>query len=356
MDTISYLLELIETRKIVGITDLGTLYIKKTPGRYDADAHAFLPPKHEIAFTSEIKEADELKNFISEKRNVPTASAAHDIAEFVTNIKTQLADHQFADLSPLGVFKVINDQIEFESSKKFQIGSDFYGLPKIPVPVDSPVEKLHSTPEAIPIPDETREATHTTPPPLPDPVWRPTVNDRYEYEAGDDDEDETSGRGKRIFFKTLIVLFVIAIAGAIVYFFYPDLLNNLLQKHPDQQIESASVIDLDTNSTQQVDSTFADTVKKPIQLTEIQDTVTTTQTTYEVIGSAMKGRKKVEQVIGNFARRGIKAKAIDGLPGRLIKVSLGTFTDYNLAKKFQDSLKIKLKNPEIYIQTIKPKN
>jgi hypothetical protein len=70
----------------------------------------------------------------------------------------------------------------------------------------------------------------------------------------------------------------------------------------------------------------------------------------------MKSKKKVEEMIRIFAKRGIQAKAIDALPGRLIKISLGTFTDYNVAKKFQDSLKIKLKNQEIYIQTIKPKN
>ena len=64
----------------------------------------------------------------------------------------------------------------------------------------------------------------------------------------------------------------------------------------------------------------------------------------------------MDEVISNLSKRGIIAKQMDAMPGRLIKVSLGTFTNYNLAKKFQDSLKIKLRNPEIYIQTIKPKN
>ncbi|HTM99303.1 MAG TPA: hypothetical protein VL088_11190 [Pedobacter sp.] len=358
MDTISYLLELIETRKNVGITDFGTLYVKKMPGRYDAEVHAFLPPKHKIAFTSEVINEEELVNFISEKRNISAESAAHDIAQFVTHLKTELANHQLADISPLGAFKIINGQIEFESSEKFQIGSDFYGLPSIPAVVNNPtIEEVHSP---ITAPSANDEQV-TPPPPLTDPVWRPTVNDRYEYDASDDDEEESKGRGKRIFFKTLLILLIIAVAAAVVYFFYPNLLNNLVQKHPDQQIESASAIIPDTSSTQKPDSAFADSIEKTIKLTKptkdtvIKDSIITS-VTYEVIGSAMKSKKKVQEVIGNFIRRGIKAKAIDALPGRSIKISLGTFTDYNLAKKHQDSLRIKLKNPQIYIETIKPKN
>ena len=54
-------------------------------------------------------------------------------------------------------------------------------------------------------------------------------------------------------------------------------------------------------------------------------------------------------------KRGIEAKALENVPGKLIKISLGSFTDFNLAKKYKDSLRKKLNNPEIYIQTIKPK-
>ena len=54
-------------------------------------------------------------------------------------------------------------------------------------------------------------------------------------------------------------------------------------------------------------------------------------------------------------KKGIEAKALKNVPGKLVKISLGSFTNFNIAKKYQDSLKKKLNNPEIYIQTIKPK-
>ena len=65
MDILLYLSELLETRKTVGIVGLGTLYKKKSPGKYDAEKHAFIPPSYSLAFSSEIKEQEELANFIS---------------------------------------------------------------------------------------------------------------------------------------------------------------------------------------------------------------------------------------------------------------------------------------------------
>ena len=54
-------------------------------------------------------------------------------------------------------------------------------------------------------------------------------------------------------------------------------------------------------------------------------------------------------------KKGIEAKALENVPGKLVKISLGSFTNLALAKKYKDSLRKKLNNPEIYIQTIKPK-
>ena len=74
-----------------------------------------------------------------------------------------------------------------------------------------------------------------------------------------------------------------------------------------------------------------------------------------MIGSAEKSQKRIDQYILTMQKRGIEAKAIETVPGKLIKISLGSFTDFSFAKKHQDSLRKKLNNPEIYIQTIKPK-
>jgi hypothetical protein len=398
MDIVSYLLELIETRKVVGVNALGTLYKKKTPGRYDSETHSFLPPKYEIAFTSEVKEDQELVNFISEKKSISTESANYYISEFVENIQAQLADHQQADFSPLGKLKLINDEVVLELSDAIGIGFASYGLPSIsnqqnqslnneqsePTVEESPIDsepdqqpvydeitnvnaiqELNENEERVDLEQETDESNKIKPPitDISDPLWKPTVINRYEY----DESDEETGKSRwiRILFKVIFTtLAIAAVIGVLIYFLYPDLFYKIKDKFPDTQIESSSGPSVmnDTGSTLKKDSIATrDTVKKNVVFTSIaKDTVATATAsntiTYEVIGSAMKMQKKVDEVISLLAKRGINAKKVESMPGRLIKISLGTFTDYNLAKKFQDSLKIKLRNPEIYIQTIKPKN
>ncbi len=468
MDIVSYLLELIETQKNIGINALGTLYKKKIPGRYDSETHSFLPPKYEITFTNEIKEDQNLANFISQKRSISIESANYYINEFAENIQAQLADHQQADFLPIGELKLINDEIILESSKTIAVDRAFYGLPSVtnfeakleeahsiehdlteqkqlvqentdsdeqtpnvsdeessalkedanpeeqfndekigedlntsPVSEldDQPVydeitelnhiQELNETEERVDletesfedeleepnrIPEEALETTELVPEPntISDPSWRPPVLNRFEY----DDEEEPSSKNRwvRVALKAFFTLLVTFVAiGIFIYIVYPNLYYTIKEKIvAPSEIQSQPIETPDTSKNQKIDSPKSDTANKNVVIENIpKDTiakptiavnnVTKTQPvrntiTYEIIGSAMKTQKKVDEVISNFARRGITAKKMETMPGRLIKISLGTFTDYKLAKKFQDSLKIKLKNPDIYIQTIKPKN
>lgn len=207
-----------------------------------------------------------------------------------------------------------------------------------------------------------------------DPLWRPSVINRDEYEY--DDDDELKGRRlKKILKGILIVLFVVGGIIATIYFFYPNLFYILQDKvrieRSEQQTEPTTEpkpsnnpagpsvkIKKDADTVQQVAVKLIDTPKKKVILptTPKSSSSASANLSYEVIGSAMKTQKKVDEVIRNFEKRGILAKQLDALPGRLIKVSLGSFSDFNAAKKYQDSLKTKLKNPDLYIQTIKPKN
>ncbi|MBC7614785.1 MAG: hypothetical protein H7202_01840 [Pedobacter sp.] len=197
---------------------------------------------------------------------------------------------------------------------------------------------------------EKKEDTDTVPFGITDPLWKPTVIHPYNYD--DDDDDGNTGRGKRIFFKTLLVLFIIAIAGAVVYFFYPDVFSSMKEHLDSNQIENKTMVMIDSNLNSKIDSPITDSVKNtPILTNVVKDSLI-----YEVIGSAMKTQRKADEVILTLSKRGISAKKMEAMPGKLIKISLGTFTNFKLAKKLQDSLKIKLRNPEIYIQTIKPKN
>ncbi|MEE1943476.1 hypothetical protein VRU48_00055 [Pedobacter sp. KR3-3] len=131
MDILLYLTELLQTRKTVGIVGLGTLYKKKTPGKYDAAQHAFIPPSYALAFTTELKEQEELAGFISQRRNISIESSNYFIGEFAEQIQAKLHDHQEADLEPIGKLKLVNGEIVFEPEAESSFGFEFYGLPTL---------------------------------------------------------------------------------------------------------------------------------------------------------------------------------------------------------------------------------
>ncbi|MGF1923169.1 MAG: hypothetical protein ACQUHE_03240, partial [Bacteroidia bacterium] len=130
MDIQSYLLELIANHKTIGIKALGSVYKKKTPGRYDSETNSFLPPKHDIAFSTNVVDDTILVDFISEKRNISIESADYYINEFVERIQAQLADDQHADFSPFGELKIVDGEIVLEPSSN-DLNFDFYGFPPV---------------------------------------------------------------------------------------------------------------------------------------------------------------------------------------------------------------------------------
>lgn len=131
MDILLYLSELVQTRKVIGISGLGTIYKKKSPGRYDLETHSFLPPSYVLEFTEELKEEILLPELISKKRDITTATAIYFINEFSEMLHQRLKVHGEADLGTLGKLKSIDGKLTFEPARGLEFGFDFYGLPSI---------------------------------------------------------------------------------------------------------------------------------------------------------------------------------------------------------------------------------
>ncbi|TCD04369.1 SPOR domain-containing protein [Pedobacter frigidisoli] len=140
MDILSYLLELLQQRKEVGITGLGTFYKKKFPGRYDKEKQSFLPPSYALQFSADVKEEESLAEFISTKRNISSESATYYISQFVDEVKQKLELENESELENLGrLFFTEHEGLSFEPSKDINYGSEFYGLPSLPeTVVDEP--------------------------------------------------------------------------------------------------------------------------------------------------------------------------------------------------------------------------
>lgn len=129
MEILSYLTELIRTRKEVGITGLGTIYKKKSPGRYDVQTHSFLPPSYALEFTEEVKENKALAEFISKKKGISFDSSSYYVEQFAEELRRQVKDNREADLGELGRLLASDKGLTLSSSGAVDLGFEFYGLP-----------------------------------------------------------------------------------------------------------------------------------------------------------------------------------------------------------------------------------
>jgi nucleoid DNA-binding protein len=141
MDILSYLTDLLNTQKEVGVEGLGTFFKQKTPGRYDVINHQFVPPTYVLSFVEEITETSILSSYVSEKRNISEESARYYVGLFVEDINRQLAISSEADLDSLGMLTQVEDTLVLKPGS-FDLSAEFYGFPSISV----------QTPEGIAIP------------------------------------------------------------------------------------------------------------------------------------------------------------------------------------------------------------
>lgn len=132
MDILSYLFELLQQRKEVGITGLGTFYKKKYPGRYDKETQSFLPPGYILQFTVEVKSENTLIDYISAKRNLSKESAQYYISQFTEEVNKKLEEEHEAVLDNIGrLFFTEHEGLSFEPAKHINYGSEFFGLPSL---------------------------------------------------------------------------------------------------------------------------------------------------------------------------------------------------------------------------------
>jgi nucleoid DNA-binding protein len=189
MDILSYLLELLQQRKEVGITGLGTFYKKKYPGRYDKEKQTFLPPGYTLQFSVEVIEEDALANFISAKTNSTNDDARNHIAQFVEQVNQKLElDHE-AELQNTGRLFFTEQGLGFEPVKNMNYGSEFYGLPSLAENVIEEI-KTDSPQQEEEVYDEIAEAP-VVPSPFENKSYQAPVIENVELDEVKDDLKNT---------------------------------------------------------------------------------------------------------------------------------------------------------------------
>lgn len=475
MDVLFHLTTLIKAHKEVGIPGLGTIYKKKSPGRYDAETHSFLPPSYLINFTSDLKEDILLTSQISKEENISADLAVSHIEEFSQNLLNQLADQHTVAFGTLGNFSIATGSLTF-SPANTQFGFEFYGLPVVkdeiapeqdfqPIseataePVVAQQEEVvteheaaaepevKAEPEIIAQPETTVEREVSaepevepveTPIPVitaeqlelennnadlgdgtevpavvPDPPFVETVEDLqvtipeelaepaeiYETEAVEEvikqealppvaekiPVVETSPVVETVpeFYNSpavvqeqkppayrmvLIAIVILCALLALVYLLKPELFTGVMPKTETPAKETTPLVqkpvDMKADSIRLADSVAtADSIrisnekaiaaidsakKDSIFLAGKSATAAPGGIRYEILAASLLNQREADNFLAEMKKRGIPAKIAD-LKGRRIKITLGTFTDEQEARKQLQHLKETTKLPGIYI-------
>lgn len=189
MDILSYLLELLQQRKEVGITGLGTFYKKKYPGRYDKEKQTFLPPGYTLQFSGDVTEKQALADFIAAKRNISSESANYYISQFVEEVNQKLELNHEIELKNTGRLFFTEQGLDFEPIKNINYGSEFYGLPSLPETAIEDV-KADLPKEEEEVYDEIAEAP-VTPSPFGNKSYHHPVIENVELDEVKDDLKHT---------------------------------------------------------------------------------------------------------------------------------------------------------------------
>ena len=429
MEILSYVAELIKTRKELGIPGIGTLYRKKLPGRYDTKTQAFIPPSFRLDFNSEVSEHTALVAFISKKKNISEALAKEELEQFSGALNTELERGQPISLGELGSLQKNADGLTFSPADTAALGFEFYGLPKLhdEIPdqsesitnilAEDPVQEAEPAIEEEPVYEEISEVDYQVYQQVAEPnlvietaenleqeeseVIKPVATEKEKpvlvrrpdepvYLTVEREENgsvwtfynsqppladstnipENAQKSMPTYAKVLMAFGIIIAVLALIYIFKPE----LLQRQPNLSTVPVAISPAsDTTALTKDSITSKDSLtalNKPIvsEDSSLKDTVQIKPTPviapptaesaalrFEIIAASLANRKEAENFLAQMKKRGFPAKIAD-LPGKRLKITLGTFTDEASAKKQLESLRVSTKIPDIYILPVKHTN
>jgi len=375
MDIANYLSELLGRQGEISVPGLGHFVHVRVSAWYNDAERKFYPPGYKIQFDPQVADGDDtLTKYIAEKKKISLASSKYFTDKYISSLKQEAALQEvpFADL---GWFFMDKGKIAFKSKVSNTDNASFYGYGPISI-------KKINQPEATEIPVQTPEPVLVPPtppiqvpaddsalPPEPMPLPRPireilpeeTVNQPEEYF---DDEPEPR-RGISAWAIILIVVIILASAALTVYKFKPQWLH--LNKGQEMQLPSETkatpVVKSNTDSVKKTAQT-ADTTGKAILKPDsalskaaapVNDTLTRVR--YELLAGAFKKKADAQKTIIQYKKLGFTAHILENVPGRLFKLSLGTYfvRDEAVDAKQKIVSTGKISDDKITIQPYNPK-
>lgn len=114
------------------IEGFGTFSLANSRAVVDAESGVILPPAKQISFSEDYTAMDKgFLTFLSENQNITLSEARQALADQTEFWKNKIVTGEGFDLTALGRFQSVGDQLEFVGSRVSSDTPDFYGLEEI---------------------------------------------------------------------------------------------------------------------------------------------------------------------------------------------------------------------------------
>ncbi|HTE02321.1 MAG TPA: hypothetical protein VK668_23690 [Mucilaginibacter sp.] len=376
MDLAVYISELLGQQGEVNVPGIGHFAQVRINGYYDERESKFHPPTHTINFEAGADENEGLANYISQKKNISLASSKYFIDKYIIDIKSRVASGKVS-IADLGYLYTNGSGLTFKPNEAAgKSDPSFFGLPELKVyKTGEQPATIHTPPEI----EETAivETNETTVKDIPEEVVtdeavliptviteEETIDEPQEYD--EEIDEERAARKRNIWVVTLLITGIVLLSLVGLYQYYPTMFDRFTSKQDTligsdkKQVYPVAVPDTAKKAAPKHDTILKTSTQAPI-VTPKQIAANPADTSsrghYEILGGAFTKTSEVEKAINNYKRIGLDARILDNVPGRLHKITLGTY--YTAAEAAEAQKKIlstkKVSQKTIYIQYYKPK-
>jgi len=349
-----YIAELLGEQDKVSVAGLGTFFKQRIAGSFDKHSSLFYPPSYHLSFKEDVFSFSGLSEYISLKRSLSISSSEELINKFTDSIHDILKSADAVEINHLGSLYKKNENLAFKPSDSFGIADKFYGL--------KPIFELKS---AIVSPLIIEEIKAEIP------------EYKVEEEAIDS-EEEIYYQAPKARILPILMISILAITASLIALFYfdksfnqfiKDIISSNLKPatviEPIKNLSTTAVVTLNSNKVAPLDSSGIKKVAiqeeskpevtvKPVTASVEEKIPTLKQDiSYEIIVAAFSRKIDAETYVREMSSKGFKAKIVENMPGKMMKISLGTFTEEDLAnielKRIQKEI-----NKDAWIARVKP--
>ena len=326
-----YIAELLGEQNEVSVVGLGTFFKERIAGTFDKQLKLYYPPSYRISFKENETSFSNLGHYISLKRGLSFSSSEELIKKYTDSIQDSLNNSDAVQINYLGSLYKEHESLVFKSSESFDKSDNFYGL--------KPVNELEE--RIILVPDEDIISI------------KPEQPANYEVHQIEEEIFEEATKSK---FLPIILISIFTIIAAFLALFYfnsgfRELVQGLIS--PKNKINTTTApssvpikvpsITLDSAKNELIDTLN----NKEISISEKANSEVQSQTevgpinektlpvnqkiSYEIIVAAFSRKVDAETYMKELSVKGIYSKIVSDLPGTILKISIGTFTDEETA-------------------------